>query len=103
MQKNCEYIREVRAYTTEKMRKLGFVIPESSANFIFAKHPEIPGEELYLELKKRGILIRHFSKSRIRDWNRITIGRREDMDALIREIEAISGQRNGSLVRSCGS
>ncbi len=89
MHKNCEYIKEVRTYATEKLRNMGFIIPDSSANFIFAKHPALDGESFYLELKKRGILIRHFSKPRIRDWNRITIGRKEDMDALIRETENI--------------
>ena len=91
MRKNCEYIKEVRTYTTEKLRNLGFIIPDSSANFVFAKHPALDGECLYLELKKRGILIRHFSRPRIRDWNRITIGRKEDMDALIRETANILG------------
>ena len=58
-----------------------------------AEEPEISiavsGEELYLELKKRGILIRHFSKERIRDYNRITIGTPEQMDALIANIKDI--------------
>ena len=89
MIKNCAYTKEVRAYTTEKLRNLGFIIPESSANFVFVRHPEMDGEALYLELKKRGILIRHFTVPRIRDWNRITIGLKEDMDVLLREIEDI--------------
>ncbi len=98
--KNCEYIQTVRAYTTEKLRDLGFTIPESSANFIFASHPDLDGEALYQELKKRGILIRHFSVERIRNWNRITIGKKEDMDALIREItDILGGQGDGSPVR----
>ena len=82
-----------RAATREKTRKalekLGFEVTESKANFLFARHPEISGEELYRQLKERGILIRHFGAERIRDYNRISVGTDEQMDALIRETEQV--------------
>ncbi len=59
------------------------------ANFLFARHPEISGEELYLRLKEKGILIRHFSVERIRDYNRISIGTDEQMDAFLAETARI--------------
>ena len=40
--------------------------------------------ELYLALKERGVLVRHFETPRLRDYNRITIGSREDMAEFIR-------------------
>ena len=61
----------------------------SRANFLFVRHPDIGGEELYLKLKERGILIRHFSTERIRDFNRISIGTEEQMEALVREAGAL--------------
>ena len=64
-------------------------MPESRTNFFFARHPAISGKDLYLELKKRGILIRHFDVDRIKDYNRITIGTPEQMDAVIANIKAI--------------
>ena len=86
---NCKKIAENRAWCTEKLEKLGFVHTPSLANFIFAKSDKISGEELYLRLKKDGILVRHFSAERIKEYNRITVGTKEDMVALVDAIEKI--------------
>ena len=61
----------------------------SKKNFLFARSPRIDGGELYRALKERGILVRHFDRPRISDWVRITVGTREQMDALLRETEAV--------------
>ena len=87
--RNCEIIMETRTRYGRKLREMGFEMPESMTNFFFARHPAISGEDLYLELKKRGILIRHFNQERIRDYNRITIGTPEQMDALTANIQDI--------------
>lgn len=86
---NCRKIMETRAYTTEALRALGFDVLDSKANFVFAKSERIGGEELYLELKRRGILIRHFSRDGISEYNRITIGTKEQMEALIAAVTSI--------------
>ena len=98
--KNDEYnrqsslkIMDTREKYGRKLRELGFELTESQTNFFFARHPGIPGEELYLELKKRGVLIRHFGAERIRDYNRITVGTPEQMDKLIEEIKKILEER----------
>lgn len=86
---NCRRIIKTREATARRLNALGFETLPSRANFLFARSDRIGGEALYLELKKRGILIRHFSAPRIADFNRITIGTPEEMDALIAQIEAI--------------
>ncbi|MBE6601270.1 MAG: histidinol-phosphate transaminase [Ruminococcaceae bacterium] len=90
---NCKKIQENRAYTTDALRKLGFSVLPSSANFIFAKSDAIGGEELYLELKKRGILVRHFSTELIRDYNRITVGTIKEMQTLVETVRTILAEK----------
>ncbi|MBQ7802011.1 MAG: histidinol-phosphate transaminase [Oscillospiraceae bacterium] len=86
---NCRTIMENRAWTTEALEKLGFQVLPSMANFVFAKSDKIGGEALYLALKQRGVLVRHFTKARIKDYNRITIGTLEQMKTLITAIQDI--------------
>ena len=86
---NCRTIMENRAWTTQALEALGFQVLPSFANFVFAKCDRIDGEKLYLALKDRGILVRHFTKERIRDFNRITIGTMEQMQALVAAITHI--------------
>ena len=86
---NCRVIMENRAFTTKALRDLGFEVLDSKTNFVFARSARIGGEALYLELKRRGILVRHFSKEGIAEFNRITIGTREQMQTLIATITDI--------------
>ena len=47
------------------------------------------------ELKKRGILVRHFDHDRIRGYNRIAIGTREQVDTLIKTVSEIIKEKTG--------
>lgn len=86
---NCRRIIETREWTRKQLEDLGFEVTPSKTNFLFARHAAISGEDLYLKLKEQGILIRHFSVERIKDYNRITIGTREDMETVTEKIRKI--------------
>lgn len=88
---NAKKIQEARNYTATSLENLGFTVIPSQANFVFAAHEAIDGEVLYQELKKRGILVRHFSSARICNFNRITIGTMEQMEHLVSAINSILG------------
>ena len=81
---NCEKIKRTRREAVKKLESLGFSVLPSGTNFVFARHPEVGGEQLYLMLKEKGVLIRHFSSGRITDFNRITIGSDEQMESFFR-------------------
>jgi len=87
---NCAAIAQNRTWTTSALRQLGFRVIDSKANFVFAAAPNFGGQELYLALKARGILVRHFETPRLRDYNRITIGSRQQMEALIQAIRELT-------------
>lgn len=85
----CKKIAENRSYTQSELARLGFSFPDSSANFVFARHPKISGEKIYRRLKEKGVLVRHFDNPLITDYNRITIGTKEQTDALITALSEI--------------
>ena len=87
--RNCQAIMDNRTYTTAELEKLGFSVLPSAANFVFATTDKIGGKELYLRLKDKGILVRHFDKPRLKEYNRITIGSREQMEALLTAVKEI--------------
>ena len=85
----CGKVIATRKWFVEEMEALGFEVLPSSANFIFARNPKIPGKEYFTKLRERAIVVRHFDKDPIRDYVRITIGRDEDMKKLIAVTEEI--------------
>ncbi len=80
---NCKAVMANRAFAAAELRGLGFEMTDSKANFLFVKHPQLDGGEYYTRLREKGILVRHFTAARIKDYNRITVGSKEQMEALI--------------------
>ena len=82
-------IMDTRAWTMQQLTDRGFTVLDSRANFVFASTKRINGGALYKELKKNGILVRHFDAPRIENWLRITIGTPEQMQALMDAVDKI--------------
>lgn len=87
--KKCiDQIIATRKYTEDELKKIGFSMPKSSANFVFAKPPAgIDAETLYKNLRSKGILVRYFKTAGINDRLRITIGSQEDMEKFIAAVK----------------
>ena len=75
-------IKKTRQEVSCRLKDMGFEVVTSSANFVLAKTDKVDGGKLYELLKDRGVLVRHFSDERIKDYIRITIGTDEEMKAL---------------------
>ncbi len=79
----CSRIVTGREAMTRELTALGFEVLPSSANFVFARHPDRKGKELAAGLRERAILVRHFDKPRTTEYLRITVGTEDDTQRLI--------------------
>ncbi|MBW2736328.1 MAG: histidinol-phosphate transaminase [Deltaproteobacteria bacterium] len=84
-----QQIVATRDKTTQALRALGFIVLDSSANFVFAKPAGISAKELFEALRARGILVRYFDKPRIDEYLRITMGTAEEMQGFVDAVGAI--------------
>lgn len=89
---NAKKIMATREKTAKALRALGFTLPDSKANFLFVKKEGLDGGLLYQKLKDRGILIRHFSDPRIAQYNRVTVGTDEEMEAFLEAVKAVMAE-----------
>ncbi|HEY8891362.1 MAG TPA: histidinol-phosphate transaminase [Clostridium sp.] len=80
---------DTREKVIPSLRELGFIVLESKANFLFARHNTIQAKIIFNELKTRGILVRYFNKPRIDNFLRISIGNNEEMEVLISKLSEI--------------
>ena len=76
-------IVETREWVKGELSALGFVFPDAKANFILAKHPKLAAKDLFEALKKEDIYVRYLGGERIKDYLRISIGTKEEMETLI--------------------
>lgn len=96
--KDKEYFEECRKKviaTRERVKplltELGFTFGDSKTNFIFAKHKEKHGKEIFDYLRQNSIVVRRFDLPRISEYLRISIGTDEEMDRLISVLKEILG------------
>ena len=64
----CDTVARIvatRGRLTEELRKMGFDVKDSSANFVFAEHSSRRAKDICEYLKTRDIYVRYFSKPRI--------------------------------------
>lgn len=84
---NCRTIQENRAYTEEQLARRDFSTLPSKSNFIFTSCPDMDGGALYRALKQRGVLVRYWDKPALRNYVRVTIGSRPQMDAFLAAVD----------------
>ena len=89
-------VRSQRRELRDGLLERGFTVPYSQTNFVLATPPldlRISANEIYLALKERDILVRHFSDPRLEDKLRITVGDAAQNAALLNAIDDILGSQ----------
>ncbi len=87
---NVQKITIERERLFTKLKELGWLKPyPSEANFILCAMLQRNAEEIWRQLRQRGIFIRYFDTPRLKDYLRITVGKPEDNDALIKALKEI--------------
>jgi histidinol-phosphate aminotransferase len=91
-----DYLRATRARIlagrerlTRELPKLGFDVCPSQANFVWCRRSDRPVKPLYVELKRRLILIRYMAYDGYGDGLRITVGTDAEIDRLLEELTRI--------------
>lgn len=80
-------IKATRERAKERLRALGFVYPEPSANFIFVTRPGTDARTLFEALKEKDIYVRYFDAPRINQYLRVTVGTDGQMERLFEFLE----------------
>ena len=80
---SCAKVAASREKLTAGMQDLGFEVLPSTANFVFARHPRHDAAQLAASLRAQAILVRHFAKTRIEQFLRITVGTDAECDRLL--------------------
>jgi histidinol-phosphate aminotransferase len=94
--KDREYFRQIvekvkleRKRLTEQLRGMGFEMPESSSNFVFAEHKTSNAKEIYDKLVERNIYVRYWGLPGIENKLRISVGTKEQNDTLLSALKEI--------------
>jgi histidinol-phosphate aminotransferase len=87
-EKNARAIVRERESFSEFLKQDGWLVLPSATNFVFVRHRELGGHNVYQKIKAQGILVRHFATPGIEDFVRISIGTPEEMAKLR---EAVAG------------
>ena len=90
--KNCvAKIVKTREKAKKELKKLDFDVLDSSTNFLFISHKRVKANDIFADLKKRGIFVRHWNKPRIDNYLRVTVGTDAQMKKLYEALKEILG------------
>jgi histidinol-phosphate aminotransferase len=81
--KCVDEVIELREYLKLELKKMNFKVIETHTNFVFVSHPFLGGDEYNKQLREDGILARHFANPRISNYLRITVGTKEEVEAVL--------------------
>lgn len=84
-----EKVITTRERTRQRLEALDFEVLPSQANFILVRHADQDASQLFVGLRERGILVRHFNTETLSNFLRISIGTEDEMDSLVETLEVL--------------
>ncbi len=87
--RNVEKIKKDRNALSEQLRSLGFAVPDSHSNFVFAQVQNGSAARIHEQLAQRNIFVRYWNAPGIQDRLRISVGTKEQNAKLISELKEI--------------
>ena len=87
---NVKKICQTREHLITEVRKLGFQIPFSQANFIWCTLDGKPTKQIYEQLRSNKILVRYLQYKDWGDGLRISVGTDEEIEQLLDSLRSIS-------------
>lgn len=85
----CQAVIDERNKVVAGLEELGFDVLPSAANFVFASHKQVDAVEIAAGLRKEGIIVRHFTKPRINQFLRISIGTAGENQQLLSVLDTL--------------
>jgi histidinol-phosphate aminotransferase len=84
LDRTTKSIMATRGRTTAELRRRGFRVYDSGANFLLIRmdSPE-RAESVWRQLRERNVLVRYFKNRGISDCIRVSVGTDADMDAFL--------------------
>jgi histidinol-phosphate aminotransferase len=89
MRRNAERIQRSRKKLSAALKRMGYQVYPSHANFVLARKQGQNLQPIYDELKRRKILVRYFDTPGLQDCLRITVGTPKEVRALLNELASI--------------
>jgi len=83
MSRNSQRIQRSRKRLSAALKRMGFQVYPSHANFVLARKPERNLQPVYQQLKQKKIFVRYFDTPGLQDCLRITVGTPKEINALI--------------------
>lgn len=90
MRANAKKVIATRTFLNDQLRERDWNTINSHTNFILCRPPaKLSAKEVYLGLKAKNILVRHFSDDNVKDFIRISIGSDDECHSLLTAIDTL--------------
>jgi histidinol-phosphate aminotransferase len=89
MTRSVRRIQRSRKKLTAGLKKMGYSVYPSHANFVLAQRKGESLQGMYEALKRKKILVRYFDTPGLQDALRITVGTAQEIQALLKEMQII--------------